>query len=130
MMVYLPFDYVNYTKQILPAIHRGTEGDEVRLRVLLQSRRHISFGPRSLLRLPLSPEATEQLLEGEPFHGMMRLEGLLDVATLRRVRAGEHLDPWQLLAKLLPLLKFHPLNTLRRYAQIFPFHLFYTIRPT
>src|SRR5258708_14496948 len=58
MIDYLPFDYVTYTQQILPAIHRATEGDEVRLRVLLQSLRHISFGLRSLLRLPLSPEAT------------------------------------------------------------------------
>lgn len=127
MIDYLPFDYVTYTQQILPAIHRATEGDEVRLRVLLQSLRHISFGPRSLLRLPLSPEATEQLLEGEPFHGMMRLEGLLDVATLRRVRAGEPLDPWQLLAKVIPLLKGRPLNTLGRYGEMLHFHLFYTL---
>jgi hypothetical protein len=127
MIDYLPFDYVTYMQQILPAIHHATEGDEVPLRTLLQSLHHISFGPRSLLPLPLSAEALEQLLEGQPFHGLMRLEGLLDVATLRRVRAGESLNPWQSLAKVIPFLKGRSLNRLGRYGEMLHFHLFYTL---
>jgi len=57
----------------------------------------------------------------------MRLEGLLDVATLRRVRAGEPLDPWRLLAKVIPFLKGRPLDTLGRYGEMLHFHLFYTL---
>lgn len=124
---YLPFDYIMYTQHILPALHGATEGDEAPLRTLLQSLHHISFGPRSLLPLPLSAEATEQLLEGAPFCGSIRLEGLLDVATLRRVRAGEALDPWQHLAKVIPFLKGRSLNALGRYGEMLHFHLFYTL---
>jgi hypothetical protein len=127
MIDYLPFDYITYTQQILPAIHHATEGNEVPLRTLLQSLDRISFGPRSMLPLPLSAEDLEQLLEGEPFYGSMRLEGLLDVATLRRVRAGEPLNPWQSLAKVIPFLKGRSLNRLGRYGEMLHFHLFYTL---
>ncbi len=124
---YLPFDYITYTQRILPVLHGATEGNEAPLRTLLQSLQHISFGPRSRSPLPLSAEATEQLLDGEPFHGSIRLEGLLDVATLRRARAGEALDPWQQLAKVIPFLKGRPLNALGRYGEMLHFHLFYTL---
>lgn len=124
---YLPFDYVTYMQQILPALHRVLEGDEVPLVTLLQPLSHISFGPRSLLRLPLSPENTNWLLEGRPFHRAMSLEGLLDASTLSRVRAGEPLDPWQALAKVIPFLKGRSLNSLGRYGEMLHFHLFYTL---
>jgi hypothetical protein len=124
---YLPFDYTMYVQRVLPAIHRATEGDEGPLRSLLSSLGHISYGPRSLLSLPLSTEALEQLIEGQPFHGAMRLEGLLDAATLRRVRAGEPLNPWQALAKVIPFLKGRSLNRLGYYGDMLHFHLFYTL---
>lgn len=114
---FIPFDYMRYGTEILPAIEQATRGDAASLYNLIGSATHFSPILRSKYALP----ASEKLIDI-----LWLFEGLFDAATLRRIKAGEAWDPWQALATVVPTLEGRSLRNLGRFGDLLIFHLFAT----
>lgn len=115
---YIPFDYMRYSTEILPAIEQVTRGNATALSDMLASATHFSAKLRSKYALPLSEKQSSRLIE--PF------VGLFDVPTLRSIRAGASWNPWEALAAVLPMLEGKSLTTLGKYGVMLKYHLLAT----
>ena len=115
---YIPFDYVHYGTEILPAIEQATRGNSIPLSNMIASATHFSPRLRSRYALPLPEEQRDPLI--------WMFAGLFDVSTLRRIRAGETWNPWEALATVLPTLEGKSLTVLGRYGEMLKYHLLAT----
>src|SRR5579872_62388 len=93
---YIPFDYMRYGTEILPAIEQATQGNSAPLNNMIASATHFSPRLHSKYALPL-PEGQRKVA--------WQFAGLFDASTLRRIRAGEFWDPWEALATVVPNLE-------------------------
>lgn len=124
---YLPFDYVKYRQEVLPALRQAIEGDGNALHALLASATHFSLGVRSLSTVPLPDKVTQKLLTNSDIYGPYQFEGVVDAASLQRIKAGEPLNPWPYLANIIPSLKGRTFKDLGHYGQLLHFYLFYSL---
>jgi hypothetical protein len=115
---YIPFDYMRYAGEILPALEQATRGNTIPLSELITSATHFSLKLRSKYALPLPEDESNSWLW--PF------EGLFDASTLRRIKSGEAWDPWKALATVVPTLEGKSLTTLGKFGEMLKFHLFAT----
>src|SRR5260370_16292448 len=116
---YIPFDYMRYGTEILPAIEQATRGDATSLSDMLSSATHFSSNLRSKYALPLPKEQSDRLIG--------TFEGLFDASTLRRIRVGEAWNSCEVLPTVLPLLEGKSLTTLGRYGEMLKYHLLATL---
>lgn len=116
---YIPFDYLRYGTEILPAIERATRGDTTPLSNMIASATHFSPRLRSKYALPLSSEESDRLI--------WLFAGLFDAPTLHSIRAGAAWNPWEALATVVPTLEGKSLASLGNFGNLLKFHLFATL---
>ncbi len=116
---YIPFDYMRYGTEILPAIEQATRGNTTSLNRMLASATHFSPKLRSKYALPLPEKQSDRLV--------WLFSGLFDASTLRRIKAGEVWNPWEALATIVPTLEGKSLATLGNFGEMLEFHLFATL---
>ncbi|HXR66910.1 MAG TPA: hypothetical protein VN729_13335 [Ktedonobacteraceae bacterium] len=112
---YIPFDYQRYFQEILPAFEQATHGNFIFLKDLLDSATQIAYSVRTRYAVPLSGDESQHFL-GNRFE--TNIASLLNVPTLRRVRAGGEWNPWDALAIVLPTLEGRTLHHLGQYGEL------------
>jgi hypothetical protein len=116
-MDYVPFDYLRYTREIVPALQQATQGNGQPLQALIEQARQFSLWPRLNRYVPLTKDEMPR---------WSAIEGLLDVATLRRVKAGDKLNPWDFLPKVIPTLVGRDMKNLGSFGDLLRVCLLYT----
>ena len=118
---YIPFNYLRYFDEILPAFEQATWGNFTSLKALLASMTEIAHSVRTRYTVPLSGEESQSFVEN------WDLASLLDVPTLRRVRAGDMWNPWESLAIILPTLEGRTVRHLGQYGELLKSFLLATL---
>src|SRR6266851_1531559 len=116
-MDYIPFDYLRYARGIVPALEQATQGNGQLLRALIEQAQQFSLWPQLNCNVPLAKDEMP---------GWFEIEGLLDVATLRRVKAGDKLNPWDFLPKVIPTLVGRDMKNLGSFGDLLRVCLLYT----
>jgi hypothetical protein len=116
-MDYVPFDYLRYAQEIVPALEQATQGNGQPLQALIEQAQQFSLWPRLNCNMPLAKDEMPDWSE---------IEGLLDVTTLRRVKAGDKVNPWDFLPKIIPTLVGRNMKSLGSYGDLLRVCLLYT----